>query len=165
MKMIGGAILALGLLVGAALPASAQGVTDAGPEAIKAFLESKGYVVQLEPAAGDVGPALHTRHDLIDATFDINFDACAAGGKDCGLITFQAGFSFTEQDDPITLVEINKWNIGYFGKAMLDDKKVVWLAYEVNRSGGLTQTGLENTLIWWENGLIDFVDYIGWVAE
>jgi hypothetical protein len=162
MKTIGGAVLALGLL-GAALPASAQAVNDAQPESIKAFLEASGYKVGFEAARDDLGPSIHTRNDLIDATFDINFDACGAGGKDCALMTFQAGFSFTEGG--VTLEELNEWNLGNFGKAVLDDKKVIWLAYEVNRAGGLTQDGLLNTLVWWENAMIDFVDYIGWSPE
>jgi len=145
-----------------ALPAAAQTVYDPlTTQDVQRLLERKGMTVEINPSDG-AGEGEYVVSKFDNVSFWIHFTSCDDDGSDCGVIVFDAGFSYTDNSSRPTVDDINEWNEYHLGKAGLDKDGNPYINIEVNVIGGITRANLEETLDWWDRMLDEFTEYVGW---
>jgi hypothetical protein len=154
-------LVVLALSAGLALPAAAQ-VMESSPDAVLAVIKSAGYDAKIVAAKDGAGPVITAFSSAIGGNFDVRFESCDDRGGDCEIIVFAAGFSFDDANSAASLESINRWNQTYWGKALLTDEKAMWITIELNARFGMAKPNFADTLEWFENTMMEFIDYIGW---
>jgi len=128
-----------------------------GPE-YQALLQTWGFRAELS-ADEDGSPLISSSINGVNYT--IFFYGCDdRQPRRCDSIGFSAGFDLSQS---LTHAYMNDWNrYNRFGKAYTDDEGNAYLAMNINVDGGLTEAALRDWLRWWEIGVADYLDYIGW---
>jgi hypothetical protein len=128
-----------------------------GPE-YQALLQGWGFRAEL--SADEEGNPL-IGSSINGVNYSVFFYGCdARQPRRCDSIGFSAGFDLNE---PLTHDYMNEWNrYNRFGKAYVDDEGNAYLAMNINVDGGVTEAALRDWLAWWEIGIADYLDYIGW---
>lgn len=155
--MLLGLIFAASVTTAPATPAAQ--ISPADPAAIVLLLQREGYKAKLDKdEQGD--PIIESAAS--GAQFQIFFYDCTEG-RDCGSLTFHAGYAMDEGKKPAVdkMLEYNRrWR---FGRAYLDDDKDPNLEFDL-AFGGATMPEkmfVENVSVW-TNSMASFQEHIGW---
>lgn len=128
-----------------------------GPE-LQTLLEQWGFRADL--SADQEGDPMITS-SVNGINFTVFFYGCdERQPRRCDSIGYSAGF---DMEQPLAADYMNDWNrYNRFGKAYVDDEGNAYLAMNINVDGGVSEAGLRDWLRWWEIGIADYLDYIGW---
>lgn len=129
-------------------------ICASNPQTIVNAMQEAGYRAKLsKDKEGD--PTISSAAAGYD--FDVFFYGCEKGVQ-CDSLQFE--MSFVAEDDN-TAEYANRWNMGKrFMRASVNDKKELYLRYDVSTIGGLNKTNFADVLDWWETMSSSFNQFV-----
>ncbi len=131
-------------------PCQAGMVCASNPQSLVDALQAAGYKAKLTKDSGG-DPKIESATG--GHNYSIYFYDCDKGTR-CGSIQFSMGF---EPEDDNTAAYANRWNVKKrMIRASVNDKKELYLNYDLSTIGGLNKTNFTDVVEWWVSMIDDF---------
>lgn len=162
-----GAMLALGLSMLGAMPASAQTLFSADEDSVAKVLKDAGLKADISYDDWSGAPIVTSYNNDVKAGFDIRFDSCDEDGAYCTVLFMSAGFFFDAKANTVaaSYEKLNEWNTNNWGKAFVDEDGTMWIVVEMSINSATTEDNFRDTLQWFEDMMGHYTTFIGWQAN
>jgi hypothetical protein len=161
-RIIGAAILAIGLIATPAIAAGDTVYSDLSGSEVVALLDNHGYSASLTT---DEGGDPYVTGIADGLKFHVEtYDCNSAAPRRCRSLRFVATFSLDHPATNADFVAMNDYNMKkVYGRAFIDKDGDAAVDMVVNLNGGVLAANLMDTVGTWKSFVLDvFVQHLGW---